>query len=110
MADFIYLFRGGMPESSPEQMQQQMQKWRLWIEELGKKGHYKAGDPLDRGGKVVSGKQKVVIDGFYVEAKDVVGGYLMVVAETLSSAVELAKSCPIFEFGGSVEVRPVMKM
>jgi hypothetical protein len=110
MAEFIYLFRGGMPESSPEQMQQQMQKWRVWIEELGKKGHYKAGDPLDRGGKVVSGKQKVVTDGPYAEAKDLVGGYLMVVAETLSSAAELAKSCPIFETGGSVEVRPVMKM
>jgi hypothetical protein len=110
MAEFIYLFRGGMPESSPEQMQQQMQKWRVWIEELGKKGHYKAGDPLDRGGKVVSGKQKVVTDGPYAEAKDVVGGYLMVVAETLGAAAELAKSCPIFEAGGSVEVRPVMKM
>ena len=110
MAEFIYLFRGGMPESSPEQMQQQMQKWRVWIEELGKKGNYKAGDPLDRGGKVVSGKQKVVTDGPYAEAKDVVGGYLMVVAETLATAAELAKSCPIFETGGSVEVRPVMKM
>jgi hypothetical protein len=110
MAEFIYLFRGGMPESSPEQMQQQMQKWRVWIEELGKQGHYKSGDPLDRGGKVLSGKQKVVTDGPYAEAKDVVGGYLMVAAETLGAAAELAKGCPIFEAGGSVEVRPVMKM
>ncbi len=39
-----------------------------------------------------------------------VGGYLMVAAETLATAVELAKGCPVFEAGGSVEVRPVMKM
>jgi len=110
MADFIYLFRGGSMEGSPEQMQQQMQKWRIWIEELGKKGHHKSGEPLDRTGKVLSGKQRVVTDGPYAEAKDVVGGYLMVAAETLATAVELAKGCPVFESGGSVEVRPVMKM
>src|SRR6266849_1004868 len=104
MAEFIYLFRGGVPESSPEQMQQQMQKWRVWIEELGKKGHYKSGDPLDRGGNVLSGKQKVVTDGPYAEAKDVFAGYLMVAAETLATAAELAEGCPIFETGGSVEV------
>jgi hypothetical protein len=110
MADFIYLFRGGMAQSSPEQMQQEMQKWRLWIEELGKKGHYKSGDPLDRAGKVVSGKQKVVTDGPYAEAKDLVGGYLMVAAENIAQAADLAKGCPIFDNNGTVEVRPVMKM
>jgi hypothetical protein len=110
MAEFIYLFRGGDPQGSPEQMQQQMQRWRVWIDELGKKGQFKGGDPLDRTGKVVTGKQKVVTDGPYAEAKDLVGGYLMVTAETLADAAELAKQCPIFEHGGSVEVRPVMKM
>jgi len=111
MADFVYLFRGGMsPNASPEQMQQSMQKWRTWIDELGKKGHFKAGDPLESTGKVLSGKQKVVTDGPYAEAKDLIGGYLVVAAETLTDATELAKSCPIFDAGGSVEVRAVMKM
>ena len=110
MADFIYLFRGGAPMGSPEQMQAHMQKWRSWIEELGKQGHFKAGEPLDGKGKVVTGKQKVVTDGPYAEAKDLVGGYLLVAAEELGQAAELAKGCPIFEHGGSVEVRPVMKM
>src|SRR5262249_23325010 len=113
MADFVYLFRGGMSQtsqSSPEQMQQQMQKWRTWIDELGKKGHFKAGEPLESTGKVVSGKQKVITDGPYAEAKDIVGGYLLVAAETLVDATELAKGCPIFDAGGTVEVRAVMKM
>ncbi len=110
MADFIYLFRGSSPEGSPEQMQQNMQKWRSWIDELGKKGHFKSGDPLDKSGKVVSGKQKVVTDGPYAEAKDLVGGYLMIAAENIAQATDLAKGCPIFETSGSVEVRPVLKM
>jgi hypothetical protein len=111
MADFMYLFRGGVMDRSPEQMQASMQKWRTWMDELGKKGHFKGGEPLEPAtGKVVSGKQKVVTDGPYAEAKDIVGGYLIVAAETLADATELAKGCPIFENGGTVEVRSIMKM
>jgi hypothetical protein len=62
---------------------------------------------LDNTGKVVSGKQKVVNDGPYAEAKDVVGGYIVVEVNDLAHAVEISKGCPILEAGGSVEVRPV---
>ena len=110
MADFMYLFRGAQQPGSPEQMQAHMQKWRAWIEELGKAGHFKSGEPLDRTGKVVTGKQKLVTDGPYAEAKDLVGGYLVVAAETIAEAAELAKGCPIFENNGFVEVRPILKM
>jgi hypothetical protein len=48
--------------------------------------------------------------GPFAEAKDVVGGYTLIEAEDLSEAVELSKSCPIFEVEGAVEVRPVMKL
>jgi len=39
-----------------------------------------------------------------------VGGYTLIEASNLEQAVELSKGCPIFEFDGAVEVRPVMKM
>ena len=38
---------------------------------------------------------------------DVVGGYMLIEATDLAQAVELSKRCPLLEFGGSVEVRPV---
>ena len=59
---------------------------------------------------VVKGSQKVVTDGPYAEAKDVVGGYSLIEAKDLAQAVEISKGCPILEVGGSVEVRPVMQM
>jgi hypothetical protein len=60
---------------------------------------------------VVKGKQKkTVTDGPYAEAKDLVGGYTLVEAKDLAHAAELSMGCPIFERGGFVEVRPVMKM
>jgi hypothetical protein len=110
MSDFMFLFRGGEVIGSPEQMQQHMQKWRTWMQELGQKGHFKAGEPLEKSGKVVKGSRKAVTDGPFAEAKDLVGGFVIISARDLDEAVELSKGCPIFENDGIVEVRPVMKM
>jgi hypothetical protein len=111
MSEFVFLYRGGERSDSPQQAEQQMQRWVAWMKELGEKGHLKdRGQPLETTGKVVRGKQKVVTDGPYAESKDLVGGYTLVEAKDLSHAAELSKGCPIFESGGLVEVRPVMEM
>ena len=111
MSEFTYLFRGRETAASPEQMQKTMEKWVAWFKELGAKGHIKdTGHPLEHTGKVVKGRQKIVNDGPYAEAKDVVGGYIVVNAKDLDQAVELSKGCPILEAGGSVEVRPIQKL
>ena len=65
-----------------------------------------AGDGLKREGRVVNGK-KVVSDGPFIEMKEIVGGFSIVQADTLDAAAELAKGCPIFVRGGTVEVRPL---
>lgn len=111
MSEFIYLYRGGQTNRSPEAMQQTMQKWMTWFKELGQQGHVKdQGQPLERAGKIVKGKQKTVTDGPFAEAKDVIGGFSLIEARDLDQAVELSKGCPIFDVDGAVEVRPVMKM
>lgn len=112
MSEFMFLFRGGQSGGtpSPEEMQRSMQKWGAWIEQLSKAGKFKSGLPLDRGGKVVSGKNKLVTDGPFAESKEGVGGYLIVTARDISEAAEIAKGCPIFEDGGAVEVRAILPM
>ena len=110
MTEFVFLYRGGERPTSPEQMQQALQKWTTWFKSLAEKGHVvDRGQPLERTGKTV-GAGKVVTDGPFAEAKDVVGGYSLVKAADVSEAAELAKGCPILERGGRVEVRPVMKL
>jgi hypothetical protein len=112
MNEFVFLYRGGeRPTGSPAQMQAQMQKWMGWLKELSDKGHVKdPGHPLERTGKLVTGKQKTVTDGPFAEAKDVVGGYTLVTARDISHAAELSTGCPILDVGGAVEIRPVMQM
>jgi len=116
MSQFLYLYWIGASArqeamGTPERAQQSMQRWMTWMGELDAKGHLKdRGQPLERAGKVVRGQQRSVTDGPYTEAKDLVGGYSIVEATNIDQAVELSRGCPILEGGGSVEVRPVMKM
>jgi hypothetical protein len=113
MADYLFLFRGGdgaRGKMSPEKMEQHMKKWMAWIEQLSKADQFKAGEPLDPEGRVITGRKQVVTDGPYAEAKDMVGGYLIVRAPSLGKAGEIAKGCPIFETDGSVEIRQIREM
>ena len=110
MAKFLFVYRKSSESYgtlSPEEMQQMLQKWQTWIADGLQMGWMlDAGDGLKREGRVVNAK-KVVSDGPFIEVKEVVGGFSIVQADTLDAAAELAKGCPIFLRGGSVEVRPL---
>jgi hypothetical protein len=109
--DYLLLFRGGAnPEDlSPEQMKQVMNNWFSWIGQLRKRGQYKLGSPLEDGGKLLSGKKGQKVRAF-TESEEAVGGYLIIQASSLAQAAKIAKGCPIFDNGGTVEVRPIHNM
>ena len=113
MKDFMFIFRGPTPEDlnmTAEESQASMQRWFEWIGALAAKGRYVGGDPLLREGKTVQGKKPVITDGPFAEGKELLGGYLIVKAESLEEATELAFGFPDFNIQGSVEVREIMKM
>ncbi len=112
MEKFLYLFRGGdMPESkrSPEAMQAHMQEWMTWMGGLMAKGNNVEGEPLHSTGMQVNGSGKMVIDGPFMEGKEMVGGYLLVDAKDMAEAVEISKGCPILEFDGKIEIRAISR-
>ena len=106
MTDYLLLIRGcSATTQSPEQLQKHLQKCRTWIENLTRDGIFKGGQPLDDAGKSIRGKKAVVTDGPYAESKDLVSGYIIIQATSLSKATEIAKGSPMLEYDGSVEVR-----
>jgi hypothetical protein len=111
MAKFLLIYRGGEGDESkmsPEQMQQLLAKWNAWIGEGFAKGWMvDAGDALAPAAKFVK-PNKVVTDGPFPEAKEIVGGYSVVEADTIEKAAEHAKGCPHLQSGGQIEVRPMM--
>ena len=113
MKDFLLPFRGGLDftKAPQEQVQQVIQKWQGWVEDLTRKGIYNGGERLARNGaSVMRGSTKQVIDGPFAEGKEIVGGYISIKADNLQQAIEISKDCPIFNFDGIVEIREVAKM
>jgi hypothetical protein len=113
MSDYVFLFRSNEADvrehmGTPELAQKSMQAWLGWVRDLEAKGHLKSpGQPLERAGAVVRGAKKLVTDGPYVEAKDMVLGFMIVTARDLAEASHLASGCPMLAGDGSVEIRPV---
>jgi hypothetical protein len=48
-------------------------------------------------------------DGPFVELKEAVAGYLLLEADDLDAAIELAAKIPAASRGGAIEVRPIME-
>ena len=111
MKDFMLIFVAGEGSAnfSPEEMQHHMGQWFNWINGLKAKGLYVSGEALLPVGKTIKGVDAVVTDGPFAESKEVVGGYFIIKAESLDDAAEMGKASPDLPYGGSVEVRELMK-
>jgi hypothetical protein len=110
MKDFLFLFRGGLDfkTATPEQIQQAMERWKIWMDDLIAQGKMNGGSRLMPTGATISGTEKNVTDGPFTEGKEIVGGYVSVKAADQNEAMEIAKTCPIFFYNGRVEVREVI--
>ena len=53
--------------------------------------------------------ETLLTDGPFVEAKEHLGGFLLVEADNLDGALELAARLPAARMGGAVEVRPLVE-
>jgi hypothetical protein len=107
---FMLVFRGGAVgehDLSPSELQAHVEKWYRWSDELARQGRRNTATALGDAGATVRGRERVVTDGPYAESKDLVTGSMIFEAASLEDAINVARGCPTFEFGGSVEVRPV---
>lgn len=94
---------------SPQQMQERMN----WLGSIAAQNKL-----VDKGNSLlpIPGSAKtvhpdnVVTDGPYTEIKEFISGYIVVKADHIDEAVEIAKDNPIFDqVGGNIEVREVLK-
>ena len=111
MKEFMMIFRndvsGGGSRPSEEQMQLIMSDWQSWIKGIAANGKFSGTNRLYPEGRTLK-PGNIVTDGPYAEVKEMIGGYLIVKADSLEEAVKMAESCPNIKYGGNVEVRTVM--
>lgn len=112
-ADYLLLFRNAGPDThahlTPEERTALAERWNAWVASLLSKDQMRSGHPLALDGRVVSGSHgERITDGPYAEAKEVVGGYVVIKAANLDTAAEIARGCPGLSIGLTVEVRELL--
>lgn len=96
---------GGGEKPSPAKMEEMYAAFNAWREKYGK-------NIVDMGGKL-KGDGKIVTsegatDGPFVEAKEVIGGFMIISAETMEEAIEVARESPgVGMAGSSIELREI---
>jgi hypothetical protein len=103
MANYLLTFHGGSMPETKEAQDQVMAAWTNWFGTLG--------DALVDGGNPISNSKAISPDGSLMDATSAPSGYSIIKADSLDSAVELSKGCPVLAGGAAVvvsETFPVM--
>jgi len=91
--------------ASPQEIQGAIDSFYVWYEQLVAQGTIKRGQRLARERKTVS--RLGVVDGPFAETKEIIGGYWIIVADSLQHAAEIAAGSPCLAFGLSYEIGPI---
>ena len=106
-SDFLLLSRGQWDKTSDKaDIEDAIGKFYAWYEANIEKGRFKPGSRLTMDAALVS-RDGIRTDGPFAEAKEVVGGYWIIVAESLAAASALVSESPVLPHGLSYEIRPL---
>lgn len=103
MARYIITYLGGNPPSSPEEGKQHFAKYKEWLSSLG--------DSAVSPANPIKNTSTVNSDGTVTTGGTTsMSGYTIVEVGSMETALEMAKTCPFLEVGGSLEVSELMQM
>ena len=90
---------------SPSEMEGMYAKFNAWKEKFDE-NIFDMGGKLSEQGSVVS--QTKTVDGPFVEVKEIIGGFMIIEAETMERAIEVVKESPgVGSPESSVEIREI---
>lgn len=101
MPDFMFVYHGGKAPEDEAEQQEAMARWGEWMQT-----HEAA--LTDPGNPV--GMSKTVSSGGVADngGSNPVSGYTIVKADTMETALDMARTSPIIAEGGSIEVAEII--
>ena len=110
-SEFMLLFRfePSNEQPTPAQLQEMSKQWGEFIGTIAMQGKLVSTYQLGFEGKKIFA-DKTTEEGFHIAEGQMVAGNMVLKAESLEVATELAKKCPILSMGGTVEVRTINPM
>ncbi len=106
-SDFLLLSRGQWDKASDKaEIEAAIGKFYDWYEANLAKGRFKPGSRLTTNAALVS-REGIRTDGPFAEGKEIIGGYWIIVAESLEAAAALASESAVLQHGIYYEIRPL---
>ena len=110
--EFMLVFRyepSNDYQPTAAEMNEMHQQWGAFIGNIAIQEKLVSTHQLGFEGKQIAADQSVT-EGIYIADNQTLGGNMIVKANTIDEAVEMAKNCPILHMGGTVEVRSIQPM
>lgn len=105
-SEYLVISRGQWDQGLPaERIQAAIDDFYAWHDRLVTAGTMRTGQRLAREGKLVS--RDGVTDGPFSEAKEFIGGYWFILAQSLEEAAGIASQNPCMACGLAYEIRPI---
>ena len=103
MSQYIIIYLGGEQPKNPDEAKQHMDKYRDWLKSLGD-AVVSALNPL-KDTHVISAK------GYATPGSSTaMSGFTILETNSLEAALEMSKTCPFLEIGGTLEVSELMQI
>ncbi len=103
MPQYILVYLGGKPPATPEEGRKHFAKYKKWLSSLGEAAVSPA-NPFQN-------THTVRPDGTVAPGSTTaMSGFTIVEADSLQAALEMARTCPFLEVGGSIEVSEMIQM
>jgi hypothetical protein len=110
--EFMFVFRlEPNPNYQPTEADliEMGQTWGAFFGGIAGQGKLVSTHKLGYEGKQIA-SDKTVTDGIYFSDSKTISGNLIVNADSIDEAIEMAKQCPILQMGGIIEVRSIEPM
>ncbi len=103
MPQYVMVYLGGNQPATPEEGKQHFARYMEWLSSLGRAAVSPANPLKDT--------QTVNPDGTVTSGgTTAMSGYTIIEADSMDSALSIAKACPFLEIGGSLEVSELGQM
>jgi len=107
MKEFILIVR--LPITYTQQSNEVNEKWAKVVQKWKADSVFVMSFVFPTEGYVLSGSERTVKKESVISNNLRVVSNIILLANDIEAAIELAKVCPIFDFGGTVEVREVQR-
>ena len=103
MPQYVIVYLGGDRPSSPEEGQQHFAKYKEWLSSIGDSvvspaNPFKDTRTINPDGDVTTGSTTSM------------SGYTIIRADSMDTALTIAKACPFLDINGSLEVSELLEM